>query len=266
MSEEIEQSNETPDYESQAREQGWVPQEEYTGDPSKWKDAKKFVEDGEHIAALATKRKRDLERELDEMRVTLSQQQQVFARQAQKDRQERDALISQLEEARAKAITHGNGNEAVQLERQIRSLENENQMAQQFQPTPVAMAWHRNNPWYGADEKLTRAADGIGQSYRALNPTASESEILDHVSEEIRKLSGMQGRRPQSPDSGSPAPKGGKKPTSFDSLPDEVKVTARRIIKSGAYQVDDNGRVIRDAQNRPVKMTEEYYAKRYFGK
>ena len=34
-------------YESQAREQGWKPKEEYEGDPNKWRPAKEFVERGE---------------------------------------------------------------------------------------------------------------------------------------------------------------------------------------------------------------------------
>ena len=34
-------------YEVTAREQGWVPKEEYQGDPEKWRGAKEFVERGE---------------------------------------------------------------------------------------------------------------------------------------------------------------------------------------------------------------------------
>ena len=66
MSEELQQAapvvepvvsqNETPTqptqeagdpYESQAREQGWKPKEEYEGDETKWRPAKEFVERGE---------------------------------------------------------------------------------------------------------------------------------------------------------------------------------------------------------------------------
>ena len=34
-------------YELEAREQGWKPQDEYEGDPNKWRPAKEFVERGE---------------------------------------------------------------------------------------------------------------------------------------------------------------------------------------------------------------------------
>ena len=37
----------TDPYESEAREQGWKPKEEYEGDPEKWRPAKEFVERGE---------------------------------------------------------------------------------------------------------------------------------------------------------------------------------------------------------------------------
>ena len=35
------------DYEAEARDMGWVPQEEYRGDPQRWKPADQFDKDGE---------------------------------------------------------------------------------------------------------------------------------------------------------------------------------------------------------------------------
>jgi len=53
-------------YESEAREQGWKPQDEYEGDPNKWRPAKEFVERGELFGKIDS-----LGKELKETRKAL---------------------------------------------------------------------------------------------------------------------------------------------------------------------------------------------------
>ena len=45
---------ESDPYESEAREQGWRPKEEFEGDPEKWRPAKEFVERGELFGKIDT--------------------------------------------------------------------------------------------------------------------------------------------------------------------------------------------------------------------
>ena len=39
-----------------ARGQGWVPQEEWDGDPTQWRDAQVFLERGEYFKTMGTKK------------------------------------------------------------------------------------------------------------------------------------------------------------------------------------------------------------------
>jgi hypothetical protein len=40
-----------------ARAQGWVPQDEWDGDPTQWRDAQVFLERGEYFKTMGTQRK-----------------------------------------------------------------------------------------------------------------------------------------------------------------------------------------------------------------
>jgi hypothetical protein len=65
-----------PDTEVRARTMGWVPKEEYKGNPDNWRDANEFVRRGEEILPIVQERNRDLTRRLTELE-TRSQQQEA---------------------------------------------------------------------------------------------------------------------------------------------------------------------------------------------
>ena len=61
MSDEIE---EVVEIEEEARKLGWVKQEEWKGDPDKWRPAEEFVERGRNIVPIMRERLEKLEKEL----------------------------------------------------------------------------------------------------------------------------------------------------------------------------------------------------------
>ena len=62
-----ESQNQPSEAESEARAQGWVPQEDFEGDKSKWVDAAEFVRRGELFRKIDTQNK-----ELKETKKTLA--------------------------------------------------------------------------------------------------------------------------------------------------------------------------------------------------
>jgi hypothetical protein len=50
-------------YESEARQQGWMPQEEFKGDPDRWTDAETFVRRADEVLPILKKRDRILKQE-----------------------------------------------------------------------------------------------------------------------------------------------------------------------------------------------------------
>ena len=57
----------------EAKRQGWVPQEDYTGPEDKWVDAETFVKKGREINAILRKDNEFLKREVSEMKETMQE-------------------------------------------------------------------------------------------------------------------------------------------------------------------------------------------------
>lgn len=63
---EIEQQDETPEpIVNLAREIGWVPKDEYRGDPDKWKPADQFIKDGRDIQQTTSRELRSLREQME---------------------------------------------------------------------------------------------------------------------------------------------------------------------------------------------------------
>jgi len=178
------------DYEAEARGSGWVAQEEWKGPADRWVDAKTFVQRGEEyypfVQAKLKKEISSLKSELDQVK-TVSQQFREFSEKAiARERQERERLVNELEDARAKAISDGDGKEAVRLEREIRQVEREPVKARE-EPPEVA-AWKSENNWYGTDPELSAVADGLSEVVARENPGLKGKAFLDKLTERVKTI------------------------------------------------------------------------------
>lgn len=253
--------NDVSPAEEEASHMGWMPQERWVaeGKPAeKWVDAKTFLERGENILPIVRQNLHKTREELEELRRTVGQQTEVMNRRLAQERREKEQAIEQLQQERAKAITQGDGAKVVQIEKQIANAAQELQpVHSEPQPSAEAIAWHQRNPWYTKDIRLTGIANGLGATYRQMNPMATEKQVLEYVEQEIASMNPQ--RKPTSPD----APTGGassrsrSREPSFADLPDDVRDVARRTIRGGAKVKGDDGKW------RP--MTEADYARQYFG-
>ena len=112
------------DYESEARKQGWVPEDEWRGDnkPDEFVDAKTFVERGKEIDGKLKNQVNSLKSEIDELKQANREFKKYHDRSIQKERQERETLMKELEERREQAITEGDGQTFTQVDRQLNEL------------------------------------------------------------------------------------------------------------------------------------------------
>lgn len=104
-----------PSAEAKAREMGWVPKEEYRGDPSGWRDADEFVRRGEEVLPIVRsnldrerKRTAELQTKLDRMETDFS------ARMARLDavtraglKHQAQQIHSSYEAAKRQAVENG---------------------------------------------------------------------------------------------------------------------------------------------------------------
>lgn len=179
--------------EQAAKEQGWVPKEEWVeagNSPDDWRSAKEFQDRGELYKSL-----HGTKRELKQTQATLTALQKhhkyVFekahkAAVADLKREKRVAMqneqfdrVEQIDEELEQA------NEAFQTQKV--ELDQAHQAANVQTPNPDFQNWVNVNPWYERDSDLREEADATGLVYFNKNPGTPPAQVLKYVAEAMKK-------------------------------------------------------------------------------
>ena len=242
-----------PDYENMdeeelevaARDQGWYPPEENKGDEPKggFRTALEFLRKGEEILPIVRSQNKKLKNRLDKVDEELKDLKQtsrdanaILQRSIAREQAEKKALLGNLEQSRANAITEGDGQRAVDVEREIADLRSTPSYDASAAEGLVS-AWRADNEWYDKDEIMrnwavgyskTLADRGIAPGGPRLSAVAEEARRLfpDKFSSDASREAGPGdldggGRR-----NGGPVGKKG-----FDDLPDEAQESYHRMKK-----------------------------------
>jgi len=200
------------DWDAEAREMGWHPQDEYRGDPDKWVDAKTFVLRGEQQMPIMRENNRklmsrvrraddenaDLRQQMAEMRDSLNTLRKMAERA--------DEAGYQRALAEAKALQREavrNGDEAAydNAERQIAQIEERREEvraeaappkpepAKGVKGSPEFTAWFaENKTWIQGDQTLANAAIQFERELRtADDPDMTEADIWDKVTDMVQQ-------------------------------------------------------------------------------
>jgi len=243
MSESNEETNER-DYAAEAAEDGWVPQDQWKGDKTKWVDAKAFVERGESFLPIVNARLRkerehtaELAKQVEELRngnaAFLKFHEQVVA----KEQREKAAAIAELEAVRKKAVTDGDGETFAAADKQIKALEKEPDPQPIQKPERLSaetQSWLTENPWYNTDPVLRSVADSLSDVLAAESPTLKGKKFLDKLTEKVKiemphKFGNS--RREESVTTEHTS-KPSKKARTYDHLPDDARKACDEFVKS----------------------------------
>lgn len=228
-------------FEAEAKAEGWVPQEQFKGDSSKWVDAETFVKRGEEILPIVNAKNRKLTETVEELRKTVddlklgnSQFREFHEKTVAKERQERDAAIAQLEAVRKKAVTDGDGETFDRAEKRIQELRAQPVKAEL---SPAQRAWLAENPWYQSDKKLRALADAMSDDLAAERPDlVGRKEFLDELTKRVKEEMPHKFENPNrqrsvvenTPPSGS----GNGKAKTYESLPADAKAACDRFVRT----------------------------------
>src|SRR3972149_8367281 len=123
---EIEVSPELVAQETEAKQFGWVPQDEFKGDPEQWRDAETFLQRGKEINDFLRKdlekiQKTLLQRDKDvqEMRETLNEFREFHTASMA---QAKKSVIEELKKEKVLAIEQGDGEKVLELEDKIEQV------------------------------------------------------------------------------------------------------------------------------------------------
>jgi DNA repair exonuclease SbcCD ATPase subunit len=173
--------------EVEARAAGWVPQDEYHGDPNKWVDADEFVRRGPLFEKI-----NNTTRELKEVRKTLEQLKAHHAKV--KEISYKEALATLRKEKRD-AFVEGDPDKIVEIDDRIEELKEEKrqfdqeqareiQAAVQQEIHPEFKAWTDRNTWYNQSRPMRAFADALGIELRATG--LAPSEVLKRVEAQVK--------------------------------------------------------------------------------
>jgi hypothetical protein len=221
--------------EEQARAQGWVPEDEYTGN-GKWRPAQEFVDRGELFGKIESQNK-----ELKSIRETLAQFKDHHNRVSEA------AYKKAYEDLKAKkeeALNEGDAKLVIAVDEQLAEVR-EQQRAQRTQPNvpveqeqhPEFVAFKNKNSWYESNKAMRGWADGRGAELAESGK--SPSEVLNIIAREVREEFKSKFENPNRSKPGAVETstlRGGKTPGS-DYIPNATeKMLAQKFVKQGLFK------------------------------
>lgn len=229
----------TVDFEAKAREDGWVPSEEWKGDQSRWVDAKTFVERGQQFLPIVQAKYRktletvdSLRKEVDELKMGSKEYREFAEKALARERQEKESKITELETLRKKAISEGDGDAFDRADKKLTELRQE--PAAKPALAPETQAWLTENTWYSQDPVLRGIADGLSDVVAAENPGLKGRAFLDKLREKVQtevphKFQNFRRETSITEDHQRKTPS--KKGRTYEDLPDDAKTACSRFLK-----------------------------------
>jgi len=221
------------DYEAEAKLDGWLPRDEWTGDPEKHKTAQEFVEAGEKIGGILKSKIGRLEERIESLTQSNAEFKKFTDAQLSKEQEKNKKLISELEQARKEAITDGDGEAFNRADQRINELRN-NTNYDTHEHSQMANQWTIDNPWYVSNEKLGRYADGIAEQVVAQGYTGQAyfNELTRRVKATFPEEFSNPNKARSSVETGGDKEVKDSKTRKWENLPEEAKAAAIRFEKN----------------------------------
>jgi len=236
--------------EDQARQQGWVPFDEWNGDPKEWRPADVFLERGEYFRTMKSQ-KRQIESLTNQMNELVNMQNKIRS-------DERQKTISELKRQKAEAMENQDFQRVMDIDEELdRNKEEEikekydnsstssNENSEQLSTTEQELVdnWLSKNDWYNKDEELREEADSLGVGYRSRNPNATLQDVLNYVDKRMASRKPTPTQENNSNKSSSPVatstttttPRSSKKKKGWNDLSDDQKAIGKRFVEAGAF-------------------------------
>lgn len=275
-----------PQVEQEARGLGWVPEDDFRGDKTKWVDAETFVKRGKEQLPILLENNRRLKGEVARLNGKVGQLEQLFEGSQEailelknfheetfnaRVKAEKERLQEQIVAARENDDVRGEleaRDKLDSLKDEVRDLTTKPKPKGEAPPkkkdppqgeadTPEFQAWRAANPWFLTDQRKAAMTFGLAQQLRAENPEVIGKDFFDLLDKAIEET--MPTRKPtpgkvDPPRNGGGSGGGGK---GYASLPADAKEVCDRQAKSfvGANKAF-----------KTAKEWQDHYAKVYYDK
>lgn len=253
------------DFDAEARAHGWVPKEEFKGDPTRWTDAETFVKKADEVMPLLRKKTQAQDREIADLKRQIARASEHFSKAEERAY---TRALNDLKAQQEAAVEAGDLNAHREVSKKIDELRDEVEAKPKADVSPIdvkrALVDFRDaNPWYdgetAADKRARDYADLLAEEHeekaKAMPPAEFFSFIADKVKERypaLGKAADDQSRRRSAVEGagnvGRPS-RGGK---SFNDLPVEAQRAADKWHKQGLFG-DPSKVTLAEARKRYVE-------------
>lgn len=255
--------NQNTKIEERARQKGWKPLSEFDGEEVNFVDAKEFLSREPLLETI-----RDLKKHIKTQRENTDRDMQLISTQfAQMSEQAYKRALIDLESQRDLAIEDKNTDALKKIDTEIDTLKEdrrkqadvvkqvETQRKQHSQePTPEMKEWLESNTWFNQDQEMQDEAVAIGVGYLAKNPNKTQSQMLKHVTDRIKKIypekftkrkiseddEDMDDQNSLRVEKSNPSPKLGgnnrSKKLTVNDLNDQEKEIMKTLVKRGVFK------------------------------
>lgn len=252
-SQEVKDGPRESEAEVEARRLGWVPKEEFKGDPDKHRSAEEFLERGKTILPILQRDNKRLhdtvsrfEKELKETREAAAGVEELVRKQAEREHKK---ALRDLERRLDAAIETADVTQARQIRAEITELQT-GEPAPKREPKPVGEAdkpavdpeiqsWIDENDWFNKSAALRSYMSEEFGELEKRNPGASKAEILAEAKrrtvDKFPEKFGVNTKREIAPSVAAPsgdAPRTRKTGRTYDDLPAEAKKACDKFVKT----------------------------------
>lgn len=241
------------DTEEKARTMGWVPLDEFRGDPERHVDADTFVDRGENIMPIMKERMSKFEDKIDTLNQTVSKSQKTIdsmVKMSEKtnERAYQKAVNDLKSEARL-AVADGDVVGFDRVQGKMDALAEDQNISTQPPDNGGApeseefKQWDKENMWYGKDKDLTAYANGISFTIAQENKGADEKTLLELTRKATIEAFPDKFKNPKR--NAPPAVEGAefgaggdevKTGLSYINLPKEIKQVCDNDLSNGLYK------------------------------
>jgi hypothetical protein len=223
----------------EALEQGWVPKDQFDGDPEKFVDAGEFLRRGELFRKIESQSK-----EMKELRKALNE---LAKHNANVRKVEYERAVQSLKAEKKQALAEGDADKVVEIDDRIDLVKDQqkqlqSQVIQESIPQevhPELKNWMNKNPWYESNRSMRGWADarGIELAEAGKSPTevlkALEAEVKDRFKEKFHnpnrdKAGAVEGN----------LPRGRTKEADYE-LSDVEKTVMKTLVDGGHITKDE---------------------------
>lgn len=247
MTDEVKQQNEgievpgemTP-LKEEALAQGWVPRDEYEGDPDRFVDYAEFVRRGELFRKIESQSKemKELKRALKELATHNTKIREVEYQRA----------VDALKAEKKAALNEGDADKVVEIDDRIDLVKEQQRVLQQQQVQdivepavhPELQNWINNNQWYESNRAMRGWADARGVELAAEG--LAPREVLQTLSKEVKQRFSEKFSNPNREKPGAVEGVRSRATTKTEpafELSDVERQVMRRVVDTGAITEAD---------------------------